>query len=244
VQQDVRRLSDVAATIRKDETDGAPQEGRRHLGLDLPRQALRPDLDQRPSAGCAGRSTPRRAATPARWIPLATGILPIALGEATKTVPFLMDADKAYRFTIAWGRDTTTLDREGETTGTSDVRPTREEVEAALPAFIGEVDQIPPNYSAIKVDGERAYDLAREGVEFELKTRKVNIHALRVWRRPDADHVDAGDGMRQGHLCPRRRPRPGQGARGLRPRRSSFAARGSAGSPRLIRRYRWKLLRI
>ena len=67
--------------------------------------------------------------------PLATGILPIALGEATKAVPFLMDADKAYRFTIAWGRDTTTLDREGETTGTSDVRPTRDQVEAALPAF-------------------------------------------------------------------------------------------------------------
>ncbi len=121
--------------------------------------------------------------------PLATGILPIALGEATKTVPFLVDADKAYRFTIQWGRNTTTLDREGETTGTSDVRPSREQVEAALPAFIGEVDQIPPNYSAIKVDGERAYDLAREGVEFELKTRKVNIYALRVVAAPDVDHV-------------------------------------------------------
>lgn len=121
--------------------------------------------------------------------PLATGILPIALGEATKTVPFLMDADKAYRFTIAWGRDTTTLDREGETTGTSDVRPTREEVEAALPPFIGEVDQVPPNFSAIKVDGERAYDLARDGVAFELATRKVNIHALRVTEAADVDHV-------------------------------------------------------
>jgi tRNA pseudouridine55 synthase len=121
--------------------------------------------------------------------PLATGILPIALGEATKTVPFLVDADKAYRFTIQWGRDTTTLDREGETTGTSDVRPTRDEVEAALGVFIGEIDQIPPNYSAIKVDGERAYDLAREGVAFELKTRKVTIHALRVVDAPDADHI-------------------------------------------------------
>jgi tRNA pseudouridine55 synthase len=121
--------------------------------------------------------------------PLATGILPIALGEATKTVPFLVDADKAYRFTIQWGRNTTTLDREGETTGTSDVRPTRDEVEAALGAFIGEIDQIPPNYSAIKVDGERAYDLAREGVAFELKTRKVTIHALRVVDAPDADHI-------------------------------------------------------
>jgi tRNA pseudouridine55 synthase len=88
--------------------------------------------------------------------PLATGILPLALGEATKTVPFLMDADKAYRFTIAWGRSTTTLDREGETTDASDVRPTAAQVEAVLPAFVGEIDQVPPNYSAIKVDGERA----------------------------------------------------------------------------------------
>lgn len=121
--------------------------------------------------------------------PLATGILPIALGEATKTVPFLMDADKAYRFTIQWGRNTTTLDREGETTATSDARPTREQVEAVLGEFVGEVDQIPPNYSAIKVDGERAYDLARDGVEFELATRKVNIHSLRVVEVPDVDHV-------------------------------------------------------
>jgi len=121
--------------------------------------------------------------------PLATGILPIALGEATKTVPFLVDADKAYRFTIQWGRNTTTLDREGETTGTSDVRPTREAVEAVLSEFVGEVDQIPPNYSAIKVDGERAYDLARDGVEFELATRKVTIHSLRVLDAPDVDHV-------------------------------------------------------
>jgi tRNA pseudouridine55 synthase len=122
--------------------------------------------------------------------PLATGILPLALGEATKTVPFLMDADKAYRFRIQWGRSTTTLDREGETTASSDVRPTRDQVEAALPSFIGEIDQVPPNYSAIKVDGERAYDLAREGVEFELKTRKVHVHALCVTDAPDADHIE------------------------------------------------------
>jgi tRNA pseudouridine55 synthase len=121
--------------------------------------------------------------------PLATGILPLALGEATKTVPFLMDADKAYRFTIAWGRSTTTLDREGETTDNSDVRPTAAQVEAVLAPFIGEIDQIPPNYSAIKVDGERAYDLAREGVEFELKTRKVKVHSLRVTDAPDVDHI-------------------------------------------------------
>ncbi|MDO9473600.1 MAG: tRNA pseudouridine(55) synthase TruB [Caulobacter sp.] len=122
--------------------------------------------------------------------PLATGVLPIALGEATKTVPFMMDADKAYRFMIEWGRSTTTLDREGETTGTSDVRPTVAQVEAALPAFVGEIQQIPPQYSAIKVDGERAYDLARAGEAFELQPRAVVVHAARVSAAPDADHVE------------------------------------------------------
>jgi tRNA pseudouridine55 synthase len=130
--------------------------------------------------------------------PLATGILPLALGEATKTVPFLMDADKTYRFTIAWGRTTATFDREGETTESSDVRPTIAEVEAVLPRFIGEVDQVPPAYSAIKVDGERAYDLARAGEIVELASRKVNIHTLRVVGAADADHLtlemDCGKG--------------------------------------------------
>src|SRR5271154_347174 len=91
--------------------------------------------------------------------PLATGILPIALGEATKTVPFLMDADKAYRFTIAWGVETASFDREGAITATSDARPTAEAISEALKAFVGEIDQIPPAYSAVKVDGARAYDL-------------------------------------------------------------------------------------
>ena len=122
--------------------------------------------------------------------PLATGVLPIALGEATKTVPFMMDADKAYRFTLEWGRSTTTLDREGETTASSDVRPTREQVEAALPAFVGEIQQVPPQYSAVKVDGERAYDLARAGEDFELKARTVTIHSARVSAVPDADHIE------------------------------------------------------
>lgn len=122
--------------------------------------------------------------------PLATGVLPIALGEATKTVAFMMDADKAYRFTIEWGRSTTTLDREGETTATSDVRPSREAVEAALPAFIGEIQQVPPDYSAVKVDGERAYDLARAGEALELKARTITVHDLRVSAVPDADHIE------------------------------------------------------
>jgi len=122
--------------------------------------------------------------------PLATGVLPIALGEATKTVPFMMEADKAYRFMIEWGRTTTTLDREGETTASSDVRPTVQQVEAALPAFVGEIQQVPPIYSAIKVDGERAYDLARAGETPELKARTVVIHSARVSAAPDVDHVE------------------------------------------------------
>ena len=121
--------------------------------------------------------------------PLATGILPIALGEATKTVPFLVDADKAYRFTIAWGRTTATYDREGETIASSDVRPTLAQVEAVLPRFVGEISQVPPAYSAIKVDGERAYDLARAGQTVELKARIVSIHAARLVDAPDADHA-------------------------------------------------------
>jgi tRNA pseudouridine55 synthase len=119
--------------------------------------------------------------------PLATGVLPIALGEATKTVPFLMDADKTYRFTIAWGRTTATFDREGETTAQSDVRPTPAEVEALLPRFVGEIQQIPPAYSAIKVDGERAYDLARAGETVELKARPVVIHSARVIGAPNPE---------------------------------------------------------
>jgi tRNA pseudouridine55 synthase len=122
--------------------------------------------------------------------PLATGVLPIALGEATKTVPFLMDADKTYRFTIAWGRSTASFDREGATTATSDVRPSREATEAALQEFVGEIWQVPPAFSAVKVDGERAYDLAREGHEVTLEPRRVTIHAARVLDRPDQDHVE------------------------------------------------------
>jgi tRNA pseudouridine55 synthase len=121
--------------------------------------------------------------------PLATGILPIALGEATKTVPFLMDADKAYRFTIAWGRTTATFDREGAILAESDVRPTPEDVDAVLPQFIGEISQVPPAYSAIKVDGERAYDLARAGEEVVLEPRLIRVHALRVAAAPDDDHI-------------------------------------------------------
>ena len=122
--------------------------------------------------------------------PLASGILPIALGEATKTVPMMMEAQKVYRFTLNWGISTDSLDREGEITGRSDVRPDVEAVRAALPAFVGEIDQVPPQFSAIKVDGQRAYDLAREGTDFELASRRVMIHEATVSDAPDVDHVE------------------------------------------------------
>ena len=122
--------------------------------------------------------------------PLASGILPIALGEATKTVPFMMEAQKVYRFTINWGISTDSLDREGELVARSDARPDVDAVRAALPAFVGEIDQVPPQFSAIKVDGQRAYDLAREGAEFELASRQVTIHEAALTDAPDADHVE------------------------------------------------------
>jgi tRNA pseudouridine55 synthase len=119
--------------------------------------------------------------------PLASGILPLAFGEATKTVGYVMEADKDYVFTIRWGSSTTTQDREGEITGTSDVRPSREAIEALLPTFIGEIDQVPPVYSAIKVNGERAYDLARDGETVELSSRKVILHTAALLDCPTPD---------------------------------------------------------
>jgi tRNA pseudouridine55 synthase len=107
--------------------------------------------------------------------PLATGILPIALGEATKTVPNVQDGEKLYRFTVKWGVATATDDAEGEVVATSDVRPSRDAVLALLPRFTGEIDQVPPAFSAIKVAGERAYDLARAGETVELAPRPVVI---------------------------------------------------------------------
>ncbi|MFN8874279.1 MAG: tRNA pseudouridine(55) synthase TruB [Brevundimonas sp.] len=122
--------------------------------------------------------------------PLATGILPIALGEATKTVPFLMDAEKVYRFSIRWGVSTATQDAEGEVTARSDVRPSPEAVARALTTFIGQIEQVPPVFSAIRVDGRRAYDLARDGETVELRARPVMIHEGAVTVAPDPDHVE------------------------------------------------------
>ena len=121
--------------------------------------------------------------------PLATGILPIAFGEATKTIPFIMDAEKVYRFTAKWGEARDTDDAEGHVTETSEVRPTREEILAALPGFTGVVSQVPPKYSAIKVDGERAYDLARAGEDVELKSREVEIYEFELVEMADEDHA-------------------------------------------------------
>ncbi|OYW87329.1 MAG: tRNA pseudouridine(55) synthase TruB, partial [Sphingobium sp. 32-64-5] len=110
--------------------------------------------------------------------PLATGVLPIALGEATKLAGRMLDSDKAYDFTIRFGAQTDTLDAEGEVVATSDHRPARADVEAVLPRFTGPIEQMPPAFSALKVDGRRAYDLARAGEEVVLKPRPVTIHAL------------------------------------------------------------------
>ena len=110
--------------------------------------------------------------------PLATGVLPIAVGEATKLAGRMLDSDKVYDFTIRFGEQTSTLDAEGEVVATSDVRPTREALEAVLPRFTGPIEQVPPAYSALKIDGERAYDLARAGEEVVLASRAVTIHSL------------------------------------------------------------------
>jgi tRNA pseudouridine55 synthase len=120
--------------------------------------------------------------------PLASGILPIALGEATKTVPWLMEAEKSYSFTIRWGVSTDSQDREGKVIAESDVRPTPEAVAEALKGFLGEIEQVPPQFSAVKVDGERAYDLARDGQTVELKARQVVLHEAALVETPDTDH--------------------------------------------------------
>jgi tRNA pseudouridine55 synthase len=119
--------------------------------------------------------------------PLASGMLPIALGEATKTVPYVMDGVKVYRFTVRWGAETNTDDTEGEVTVTSAHRPTADDIDAVLDEFEGEIMQTPPVFSAIKIDGNRAYDLARAGEEVVLEARPVVIHRLDLIDCPDAD---------------------------------------------------------
>ena len=159
--------------------------------------------------------------------PLATGGLPIAMGEATKTVPFVMDGRKRYRFTVRFGEERDTDDSEGAVVATSEARPTLAQVEALLPRFTGVIEQVPPRYSAIKIAGERAYDLARDGEVVELKSRSVEIFRLSVTDQPDSDtmvfEAECGKGTYvralardlgrligcYGHICALRRTRTG-----------------------------------
>lgn len=130
--------------------------------------------------------------------PLASGMLPIALGEATKTVPYVMDGAKVYLFTVAWGEERSTDDLEGEVVARSDKRPSRTEIQAMLPRFTGIIMQVPPRFSAVKIDGERAYDLARAGEAPEIAAREVEIARLEITSMPDPDHtsfvVECGKG--------------------------------------------------
>jgi tRNA pseudouridine55 synthase len=132
--------------------------------------------------------TAKRAGHAGTLDPLASGLLPIALGEATKTVPFVMDGQKTYRFTVRWGEERDTDDSEGRATATGDGRPAPEQVQALLPRFTGTIEQVPPQYSAIKIAGERAYDIARSGETVELASRPVEIHRLDLIDSPDSDH--------------------------------------------------------
>ena len=129
--------------------------------------------------------------------PLASGVLPIALGEATKTVPYIQDAKKIYRFTVRWGETTATDDREGEVVAYSSSRPSTGAIAAILPRFTGAISQAPPAFSAIKVAGERAYDLARAGAPAELAERLIDVHRLELVGQEDGDHsifeVETGD---------------------------------------------------
>ncbi|MCH8861893.1 MAG: tRNA pseudouridine(55) synthase TruB [Proteobacteria bacterium] len=136
---------------------------------------------------------PQKAGHGGTLDPLATGVLPIALGEATKTMPFIVDSTKEYEFQVCWGEERNTDDREGEVTHTSDHRPDARQIDAALGGFIGEIEQIPPAFSAIKVDGTRAYDLARAGKPPEMRARTVRVERLERLvggeKHSDAEHT-------------------------------------------------------
>lgn len=122
--------------------------------------------------------------------PLASGMLPIALGDATKTVPYVMDGRKIYEFTVTWGEERSTDDLEGDVTQSSDARPTEEQIRALLPRYTGVISQVPPQFSAIKIAGERAYDLARDGETVEIPSREVEIFRLTLVGCPDANRAE------------------------------------------------------
>jgi tRNA pseudouridine55 synthase len=133
--------------------------------------------------------TAKRAGHAGTLDPLASGCLPIALGEATKTVPFVVDSRKTYVFTIRWGEERDTDDAEGRVTATNDLRPEAAAIGALLPRFTGTIEQVPPRFSAIKIGGERAYDLARDGEIVEIAPRAVTIHRLDLVETPSLDHA-------------------------------------------------------
>jgi tRNA pseudouridine55 synthase len=133
--------------------------------------------------------TAKRAGHAGTLDPLASGCLPIALGEATKTVPFVVDSRKAYLFTVRWGEERDTDDAEGRIVATSESRPDTAAINALLHRFTGTIEQVPPRYSAVKIAGERAYDLARDGETVELAPRPVTIHKLEVVESSDSDHT-------------------------------------------------------
>ena len=169
----------------------------------------------------------RRAGHAGTLDPLASGCLPIALGEATKTVPFVFDGRKTYHFTIRWGEERDTDDAEGRVVATSDKRPDRNAIERLLPRFTGTIEQVPPRFSAVKLAGERAYDLARDGESVELAPRRITVHRLELVDIPDPDHAvltaECGKGTyirslardlgrelgALGHVCALRRSRVG-----------------------------------
>jgi tRNA pseudouridine55 synthase len=184
--------------------------------------------------------------------PLASGVLPVALGEATKTVPIVQDGAKAYEFVVRWGVETDTDDAEGKTVAASDARPSPDEIESALPSFVGVISQTPPTFSAIRIAGERAYDLARGGETFEIAPRLVAIHrfALVAAERDEARfEADCGKGAYvralardlgrklgcRGHVVLLRRLRVGPfhaaAAIGLETAEASAEARASALQP-------------
>ena len=144
--------------------------------------------------------------------PLAEGVLPIALGEATKLAGRMLDASKVYAFTVAFGEETATLDTEGEVVARSDHRPTLSEIEEVLPRFTGAIEQVPPAYSAVKIEGKRAYDRARAGEVVEVKTRRIVVHHLQIHRRPreGGDPANLGE-SEEGKLDPRLRGGDGDG---------------------------------
>ena len=207
---------------------GRQPQGRSGLRLDLPRQARRAWARPRRSAGCGGPSTPRRPATPARSTRWPRGVLPIALGEATKTVPFLMDADKTYRFTIAWGATTASFDREGAVTATLRRAPdaARRSPRRCRPSSARSSRSrrpFPPSRSTASAPTTWPARASR----WSWSRAPVMIHARRGRRRAGRRPRRDRDRLRQGHLCPRPGPRPGRGARRLRPCQRRCAAPAS-----------------